>query len=134
MFDAAAFSDPTAMAKGLASAIVAQSRLAPPPDMKPFPIQSSFRPNGTQVGRTAPYSPTPTPTSTPSKVPISPTPQLSPASGPSGRPNFDRVLTRTNPAKAPNSRPMIRTSFSDYTGKSMGSPSGHLARVKGFKS
>lgn len=107
---------PQPAATPYARALLAQSRLPQTlPQNRSFPVPLSFRPNMTKAGGIS-ASPAPNPTA----------PQSS-ALG-------TRPLPVTAGRKIATSPTKISTPFSDYRGKTMGSPSGHMANTPGFSS
>jgi hypothetical protein len=97
---------------GYGNWMLAQSQLPPPPPRQ-FTVPVSFRPNMTQANKI-------TATPPPPRVPTAPTMPAAPGRVP------------TTPTAAPV-KP-ISTPFSNYQGKSVGSPSGMMANTPGFAS
>lgn len=97
-----------------------------------FPVPDRYRPN-----RTTPNRPTPEPTApTPQAPAPAPLRNTVPRIGAAPISTAGRrvsVTLRPGPSNAPTN-PGRPTAFGDYTGKSMGNPVGHYARVKGFGS
>lgn len=97
-----------------------------------FPVPSPYRPNRTTPNRPAPDPQAPTIRPNPPAPLRNTVPRVGamPVSTAGRRVS---VTLRPGAQNAP-STPGRPTAFSDYTGKSMGNPSGHYARVKGFGS
>lgn len=99
------------------------------------PVPSPFRPNRTTHSM---FQPPPSLQPRPPAPYRATTPRVAPVPNVSRGPGR-RIGVTIHPGPGPmaSNRPVTPgrpTAFSDYTGKSVGSESGHLARVKGFRS